>query len=404
MGEPILNDISHRRFNLLRGSWVLVSPHRNKRPWQGLQEKPSRTSLPDYDPECYLCPGNTRANGSKNPKFTKTFVFVNDYSAVKEEQEEYHPAQNRSSLASRLLRVDPVTGKCYVICFSPSHHLTLADMTPVEIIPIIETWTNLYKAHLDPKSPLAGVAKALSLPPFSQGDIAAPNAQYRYMQIFENKGSTMGCSNPHPHGQIWTTTSLPEEPNMELQQLSKYRHDQNGCHLLVDYAKLESEQKERTVFENESFWAGVPYWAVWPFEVMIISRQHKRALVDFNDREREQLAEAIAEITRRYDNLFETQFPYSMGLHQAPLQGTEEEIESSHFHIHFYPPLLRSATVRKFQVGYEMLGEPQRDITPEQAAERLRACDGELYRKKLEHLTNGHAGNVTDVGHEQQKQ
>lgn len=346
---------------------------------------------------------------------------MNDYSAVKEEQQEYHPEQNEGSLASRLLKAQAVTGKCYVICFSPSHHLTLADMAPVEIVPIIETWTNLYTAHLDPKSPLTEAAKALSLPPFSQGDVAKPNAQYRYMQIFENKGTTMGCSNPHPHGQIWTTTSLPEEPSAELRQLSKYRHEQSGAHLLVDYAKLESEQKERTVFENQSFWAGVPYWAVWPFEVMIISKQHKRSLVDFSNSERKELAECIAEITRRYDNLFETQFPYSkhkyfhrkgtyvnvfsgMGLHQAPLQGTDEEIESSHFHIHFYPPLLRSATVRKFQVGYEMLGEPQRDITPEQAAERLRACAGELYRKKLEHLTNGHAGNQTDIGHEQQKQ
>jgi UDPglucose--hexose-1-phosphate uridylyltransferase len=236
---------------------------------------------------------------------------VNDYSAVKEEQQEYKPEQNEGSLANRLLKAEAVTGKCYVICFSPSHHLTLADMTPSEIIPIIETWTNLYKAHMDPKSPLAEAANALSLPPFSQGDVAIPNAQYRYMQIFENKGTTMGCSNPHPHGQVWTTTSLPEEPGMELQQLSKYRQEQSGAHLLVDYAKLESDQKERTVFENESFWAGVPYWAVWPFEVMIISKQHKRALVDFSTTEREQLAECMAEITRRYDNLFETQFPYS---------------------------------------------------------------------------------------------
>jgi len=207
---------------------------------------------------------------------------------------------------------------------------------------------------------------------------------------------------------------------MELHQMSKYRREQNGAHLLVDYAELESKQKVRTVFENPSFWVGVPYWAVWPFEVMIVSRQHRRALVDFNEKEMNDLAECIAEMTRRYDNLFETQFPYSkcfmlfffilthssvgMGLHQAPLQGSEEEIESSHFHIHFYPPLLRSATVRKFQVGYEMLGEPQRDITPEQAAERLRACNGELYRRKLGHLTNGHAGQQTDVDQEQQKQ
>ncbi|PSN69171.1 galactose-1-phosphate uridylyltransferase [Corynespora cassiicola Philippines] len=383
MSEPILNDISHRRFNLLRGSWVLVSPHRNKRPWQGLQESPSKTTLPEYDPQCYLCPGNTRANGSHNPKFTNTFVFVNDYSAVKEDQEDYHPEQKPNTLASRLLRAEAVTGKCYVITFSPCHHLTLADMTPAEILPIINTWTNIYTAHLSPSSLLAKVASATTIPPLSQGDLAKPTSQYRYMQIFENKGTTMGCSNPHPHGQVWTTTSFPEEPRTELGEMTKYRRENGGSHLLVDYAALESKEKDRTVFENESFWAGVPYWAVWPFEIMIISKQHKRALVDFSEKEREELAEAISEITRRYDNLFETQFPYSMGLHQAPLEGTDEEIECSHFHIHFYPPLLRSATVRKFQVGYEMLGEPQRDITPEQAADRLRQCGGELYRKKL---------------------
>lgn len=184
-------------------------------------------------------------------------------------------------------------------------------MTPSEIVPIIETWTNLYIMHLNPKSPLAQVPHAKSIPPLVQSDLTKPNHQYRYMQIFENKGTTMGCSNPHPHGQIWTTTSLPEEPKIELEQLKKYKHENGGAHLLVDYARLESEQKERTVFENALFWAGVPYWAVWPFEVMIVSKQHKRALVDFDDKERGELAEAIAEITRRYDNLFETQFPYS---------------------------------------------------------------------------------------------
>jgi UDPglucose--hexose-1-phosphate uridylyltransferase len=183
-------------------------------------------------------------------------------------------------------------------------------MTPAQILPIIHTWTNLYTAHLSPKSPLAQLAAASTVPPLAQDDIEKPNAQYRYMQIFENKGTTMGCSNPHPHGQIWTTTSLPEEPALELEQLKKYKKEQ-GSHLLVDYAATESKEKDRTVFENRSFWAGVPYWAVWPFEIMIVSKQHKRAIVDFDDKEREELAETIAEITRRYDNLFETQFPYS---------------------------------------------------------------------------------------------
>jgi UDPglucose--hexose-1-phosphate uridylyltransferase len=238
-------------------------------------------------------------------------VFVNDYSAVMEEQQEYRPDNKDGSLASRLLRAEAVTGKCYVICFSPSHNLTLADMSPAQILPIIETWTNIYVAHLDPKSPLAKLASATTIPPLSQGALTAPNAQYRYMQIFENKGSAMGCSNPHPHGQVWTTTSLPEEPATELEQLSKYRREQGGCHMLVDYAELESRQKVRTVYENESFWAGVPYWAVWPFEIMVVPRQHKRSLVDFTKEERAQLADCMAEITRRYDNLFETQFPYS---------------------------------------------------------------------------------------------
>jgi UDPglucose--hexose-1-phosphate uridylyltransferase len=201
------------------------------------------------------------------------------------------------------------------------------------------------------------------------------------MQIFENKGSAMGCSNPHPHGQIWTSTGLPEEPALELEQLMKYRREQGGVNMLEDYASLESEKKERVVFENETFLALCPWWAVWPFEVMIVSRKHKRALVDLNDKEKGDLAESISEVARRYDNLFETSFPYSMGIHQAPLEGTDIEIEASHIHLHFYPPLLRSATVRKFQVGYEMMAEPQRDITPEQAAARLRQCGGELYRK-----------------------
>jgi UDPglucose--hexose-1-phosphate uridylyltransferase len=203
------------------------------------------------------------------------------------------------------------------------------------------------------------------------------------MQIFENKGSAMGCSNPHPHGQIWTSTGLPEEPALELEQLMKYRREQGGVNMLEDYASLESEKKERVVFENETFLALCPWWAVWPFEVMIVSRKHKRALVDLNDKEKGDLAESISEVARRYDNLFETSFPYSIGIHQAPLEGTDIEIEASHIHLHFYPPLLRSATVRKFQVGYEMMAEPQRDITPEQAAARLRQCGGELYRKKI---------------------
>ncbi|MCJ1452138.1 galactose-1-phosphate uridyl transferase [Mycoblastus sanguinarius] len=384
MLDAILDDISHRRYNPLRGSWILVSPHRTKRPWQGQQEAPSQTTLPQYDASCYLCPGNRRAQGDTNPQYESTFVFVNDYSAVKEAQSEYEQKKEIGSLSSLLLKAEPVTGKCYVVIFSPAHNLTLADLEPSAIVPVINTWTQLYTAHISPRSPLAQVAGATTIPPASQqNSTSQPTAQYRYMQIFENKGAAMGCSNPHPHGQIWTTTGLPEEPALELEQLAKYRREQGGVNLLEDYAKLEVDKKERVVFQNDTFVTVCPWWATWPFEVMIIARQHKRALLDFNDEERKDLAEVIADVTRRYDNLFETHFPYSMGLHQAPLEGTNAEIEASHFHIHFYPPLLRSATVRKFLVGYELMAEPQRDITPEQAAARLRDCGGILYRRKL---------------------
>ena len=233
-----------------------------------------------------------------------------------------------------------------------------------------------------------------------------PKDQYRYMQIFENKGAAMGCSNPHPHGQIWTSTGLPEEPSLELTSLQAY-YKKNGSHMLVDYAQLEVQKGERVVFKNEGFVVVCPWWAVWPFEVMIVAREHRRGLVDLSEKEKEEFAECVAEVTRRYDNLFETSFPYSeyflpflggdevcstermandgigSGIHQAPLEGTAEEIEASHLHMHFYPPLLRSATVRKFLVGYELMAEPQRDITPEQSAARLRDCGGELYRKNL---------------------
>ncbi|ODM16141.1 Galactose-1-phosphate uridylyltransferase [Aspergillus cristatus] len=384
MVENVLDDISHRRYNPLRGSYILVSPHRTKRPWQGQQESPSKNTLPNYDPSCYLCPGNKRAQGDSNPKYESTFIFVNDYSAVKEEQAPYNP-DNADDLESMFLRAEPVTGKCYVLTFSAAHNLTLADLSPAEIAPVIDAWTELYTSHLSPKSPLATVAPATTLPPNSPtANLTKPKEQYRYMQIFENKGAAMGCSNPHPHGQVWTTSSLPEEPAMELEQLQKYRRERGGKHMLEDYAALESKKQERVVFENEAFLVVCPWWATWPFETMIVSKKHKRALVDLDAGEKGQLAEAIAEITRRYDNLFETSFPYSMGIHQAPLDGTEEEVEASYLHLHFYPPLLRSANVRKFLVGYEMMGEPQRDITPEQAAARLRDCGGELYRRKLD--------------------
>lgn len=232
------------------------------------------------------------------------------------------------ALASRLLRAEGTTGKCYVITFSPEHNITLADMPPQAIMPVIETWTKIYTSHLDHRSPLLKTADGLS----NGNSVDESKQQFRYMQIFENKGSAMGCSNPHPHGQVWATTSLPEEPSLELQNLQKYRKENSGSHMLVDYAQLESEQGERTVFENRSFWAGCPWWATWPFEIMVIAKSHKRALVDFNQDEKEDLAEVIAEVTRRYDNLFETSFPYS------EFDIIEGESAANVFARHGHPP------------------------------------------------------------------
>lgn len=369
----ILDDISHRRFNPLRNSWVLVSPHRTKRPWQGQQETPFKSTLPEYEPSCYLCPGNARAAGDANPKYEGTFVFVNDYSAVKEEQPDYTAEVGSDEKSLVLLQAEAVKGKCFVICFNPRHNLTLADLPTPSIIPIIQTWTTIYRTHLHPTNP-----HYLPAP-----NRSAPTSQYTYMQIFENKGAAMGCSNPHPHGQIWATTSLPEEPSLELSSMSIYRKKHNSC-LLCDYVSTETKKQERTVFENTHWLAVVPWWATWPFEILLLSKACKVCLPQLDEPEISGLAEAISQITKRYDNLFETSFPYSMGIHQAPLDATEEQKMASHLHLHFYPPLLRSATVRKFLVGYEMLAEPQRDITPEQAAARLRALSGiRCYREVL---------------------
>ena len=280
-------------------------------------------------------------------------------------------------------------------------------MTPAEIVPVIETWTEIYTAHLSPSSPLAKVSQPTHLPPSSETSRYTPSSQYRYMQIFENKGAAMGCSNPHPHGQIWTTTGLPEEPTYELHNLQKYHREQGGSHMLLDYARLELSlgSSERLIFSNTTFLVVCPYWGVWPFETLILAHsRHIRALPDLTSAERTDLAEAITEVTRRYDNLFETHFPYSMGIHQAPLEGTGKEIETSSLHLHFYPPLLRSASVKKFLVGYEMMAEPQRDITPEQAAERLRKCGGVLYRKRLAEHGQGEEEGEKKTWEEEKKQ
>ncbi|KKF93741.1 Galactose-1-phosphate uridylyltransferase [Ceratocystis platani] len=379
--DHILNDISHRRFNPLRGSWLLVSPHRMKRPWQGAQESPATIDLPSYDPKCYLCPRNPRAQGDVNPDYKDVFVFVNDYSAVRANQDEYNTDNTLKDPASLLLRAEAAIGLCYVLTFSPKHNVTLADMTPAEILPVVETWSRLYAEHLSPTNPLRKLESTISqlATPITY-PIEKPPSQLKYLQIFENKGAAMGCSNPHPHCQAWGTSTMPEEPAMELFNMAKYRTENDGRHMLDDYVKVELEKRVRIVCENDSFLVVCPWWAVWPFEVLLLPKRRVRAIVELSPEERLHLAQSIHEITTRYDNLFKCSFPYSSGIHQAPLAGTADEIENSYFHMHFYPPLLRSATVKKFLVGFELMGEPQRDLTPEQAALKLRNSGGELYR------------------------
>ncbi|KAK9370579.1 galactose-1-phosphate uridyl transferase [Lipomyces kononenkoae] len=350
------NNNSHRRYNPLSDSWVLVSPHRTQRPWQGQQEKTSSDSLPDYDATCYLCPGNTRATGPVNPKYESTFVFVNDYAAVKVDQPPYEPSESDKDMKSRLLKAQGTRGTCFVICFSPKHNVTLPLMRVPEIEYVLDTWTSLYY-------------KMKTETPF------------RYLQIFENKGAVMGCSNPHPHCQAWCTESLPFEPAQEFRSLRSYTAKHGTC-LLCDYASVEQQEASRIVLQNDSFMALVPFWAVWPFETMILAQSHTASLLDFTPKQKNDLADLMQKLTIRYDNLFQTSFPYSMGLHQAPINPVADEVDLSHFHMHFYPPLLRGATVRKFLVGFEMLGEPQRDLTAEQAADRIRAVDEVHYLLK----------------------
>lgn len=315
-----------------------MSPHRTQRPWQGQLERPQVESRPQYDPDCYLCPGNTRAGGASNSVYDGTYAFQNDFSSLLPSAPEGGISDNG------LLVSESECGICRVICFSPRHDLTLAEMTVEDVRRVVDTWTEQYEE--------LGALETIN-----------------HVQIFENKGAAMGCSNPHPHGQIWAQQSIPGEPKKELENMRRY-FDDKGTTLLGDYLAIELERDERIVCVNDHFAAVVPFWAIWPFEVMILARRGVRSLLDLDNTEKDAFADIVQRIATRYDNLFEYSFPYSAGLHNAPTNG--EAHPEWDFHMHFYPPLLRSATVKKFMVGYEMLANPQRDITPEASAARLR--------------------------------
>ncbi len=331
-----LQQVPHRRLNPLIREWVLVSPHRTQRPWQGKVDHGMPKTDLAYDPNCYLCPGNERAGGASNPKYTNAFVFDNDYAALLPNTP--HVDANDAGL----LVAQSEAGICRVACFSPRHDLTLPLMTKGEIRNVVDVWCEQFQ-DLEKRS------------------------WVRHIQIFENRGELMGASNPHPHCQIWANASLPNIPARELSSFEEYTREKKSC-LLCDYLNLELRKSERVVCQNDDFAVIVPYWALWPFETLLLSKRHLAAMHELSSEERDLLADILKKITIRYDNLFETHFPYSMGFHQRPTDGPHPEC---HFHAHYFPPLLRSATVRKFMVGYEMLGSPQRDITPESAAERL---------------------------------
>lgn len=336
----------HRRFNALTGEWVLVSPHRAKRPWQGQVEKSHQPQLPQYDPGCYLCPGNERVGGEHNPDYLGTYVFTNDFSALLKDTPEGKDGNDE------LFQAESEQGICKVICFSPRHDLTVPEMSQEAVCGVVDVWEK----------------------EFSQ---IGSHDLINYVQIFENKGAIMGCSNPHPHGQIWASSSIPVEPMKEQIRQQAY-YEKHGRTLLGDYLTRELEKKERLIYENDHFVVLAPYWAIWPFEAMIVSRRAVPDLTCLTAEERSALADAYRQLTIRYDNLFEVSFPYSAGLHQAPTDGREHP--EWHLHMHFYPPLLRSAAVKKFMVGYEMLATPQRDITPETSARRLRETSDVHYK------------------------
>ncbi len=337
MENTNLQDYSHKRFNILTGEWVLVSPHRAKRPWQGQNEEISNEKRPSHDESCYLCATNTRINGEINPDYKDVFVFTNDFAALQKDSPSFN-------VNDGLFIAESEKGICKVICFSPDHSKSLADMEVEDINKVVQIWQKEYT---------------------SLGEIEDIN----YVQIFENKGAVMGCSNPHPHGQIWSQSTLPNEVDKKDRNQKEYFAKKNSS-LIGDYLAQELEAKERIIFENDDFVVLTPFWAVWPFEVMIAPKKAHKDITKLSESESLAYAEAISVLTRVYDRLFECSFPYSSGIHQAPTNG--EDNAHWHFHMSFYPPLLRSATVKKFMVGYEMFGTPQRDITAEQAAKRLR--------------------------------